>query len=114
MYKGEGGWAPKHHGPVAVGLEVTLLGSRRTTTYGYPFPCARIWFMHASCMLDRAEHLATGCADPRPRVGCQSAWPGAGTRAAYNQARGEVGDNEERLKFVAILQRDVLGPEPVS
>ena len=31
--------------------------------------------VHASCMLDRAERLASGHADPQPCVTCRSEWP---------------------------------------
>ena len=38
-----------------------------------PVPCAHGGFVHTRCMLDRAENLARGYADPRPCVACRSA-----------------------------------------
>ena len=47
-----------------------------------PIPCTHGGFVHARCMLDRAERIARGYADPRPCIVCQSVWPG-GTRPPH-------------------------------
>ena len=54
-----------------------------------PVPCAHGGFVHARCILDRAEHLARGHANPRPCVACRSAWP-RGSRLPHpaEMARG--------------------------
>ena len=38
-------------------------------------PCPHGEQEHARCMLDRAERLASGHADPKPCVACRLAWP---------------------------------------
>ena len=47
-----------------------------------PIPCTHGGFVHARCMLARADRIARGYADPRPCVVCQSAWTG-GTRPPH-------------------------------
>jgi len=88
-----------------------------------PVPCAHGGFVHARCMLDRAEHLSRGHTDPRPRVACRSAWPG-GSRPPHpaELARGlpmnEYGGRwvavRGALQFAARVQRGNPEPEPAS
>ena len=47
-----------------------------------PIPCTHGGFVHARCMLDLADRIARGYADPRLCGVCQSAWPG-GTRPPH-------------------------------
>ena len=47
-----------------------------------PIPCTHGGLVHVRCMLDRADSIARGYADPRPCVVCQSAWTG-GTRPPH-------------------------------
>ena len=74
-------------------------------------------------MMDRADRIARGLADPRPCVACPSAWPG-GIRPPHpaELAKGlpmtELGGRwaavKRGLQFVALLQRDAPGTEPDS
>ena len=88
-----------------------------------PIPCAHGGFVHARCMLHRAEHLARGHANPRPCVACRSAWPG-GNRPPHPTAlarRLPMSGQGERwvamrsaLQFALLFQRGVPGPGPSS
>lgn len=88
-----------------------------------PRPCAHGGLLHACCMLDRAEHLARGYADPRRCIASRSAWPG-GNRPPHPVAlaRGlpiaEQGQMwavvRGALQFVALFQRGVPGPGAAS
>ena len=74
-------------------------------------------------MLDQADRIAGGHADPRPSVACQSAWSGGNPSPDPPElARGlpitELGGRwaavRRALQFAALLQRDALGTEPAS
>ena len=88
-----------------------------------PIPYTHGGFVHTRCMLDRADRIARGHANPRACVACQSAWPG-GIRSRHpaELARGlpmtELGGRwaavGRALQFAALLQRDALGTEPAS
>ena len=47
-----------------------------------PVSCSHEGFVHARCMLDRAERLVNGHVDPQPRATCRSEWP-AGSRPPH-------------------------------
>ena len=84
-----------------------------------PIPCAHDGLVHGRCMLDHAEHLARGHADPRPCVACRSAWLG-GNRPPHPAAlaRGQpMSWQGERwvavrsaFQFAPLFQRGVPGP----
>ena len=88
-----------------------------------PVPCAHGGFVHALCMMDRAEHLARGHADPRPCVSCRSAWPG-GSRPPHpvelargmpmNAHGGRWAAVRGALQFAARVQGGNPGAEPPS
>ena len=78
---------------------------------------------HARCMLDRADHIARGHTDPRPRVACQSACPegsrpphpAALTRGLSTTEKGGIWTAvRSTVQFVALLQRGDLGTEPAK
>ena len=79
--------------------------------------------MHVRCMLERADHIARGHADPRSCIACRSEWAG-GIRPAYptELARGlpmtERGGIwaalRSTIRFAGLLQRDIPGPGPAS
>ena len=48
-------------------------GGPGATHVRVPIPCAHGGFVHALCMLDRADRIAGGHTDPRPGVACHSA-----------------------------------------
>ena len=45
-------------------------------------PCPYGGLVHVRCMLERADHIARGHADPRSCIACRSEWAG-GIRPAY-------------------------------
>ena len=88
-----------------------------------PVPCAHGGFVHTRCMMNRAENLARGYADPRPCVACRSAWPGE-SRPPHpaELARGISMDGHEgrwgpvrgALRFATRVQRHISGLESAS
>ena len=66
--------SPRNFGALAAGgLSITLEGMSGEEDARVPVPCAHGGFVHTLCMLDCAENLARGYADPRPCVACRSA-----------------------------------------
>lgn len=90
---------PKRRVPTAVGSKINPLRIRRTATQGHLFRApAEGFYTPARCMLERGEPLASGYADPRPRVTCRSEWPvgsrallSAGLERAAHDRTGEEG-----------------------
>ena len=103
-------------------LEESAAGSR-DIDLRVPVPCPHGGFVHSSCMLERADHLARGHIDPRSCVACLSEWAG-GRRPPHpaELARGlPMNESGERwaalrgtIQFADFLQRDVPGPGPAS
>ena len=88
-----------------------------------PISCTNGGFVHSRCMLDRADRIARGHADPRPCVAFQSEWPGGirpphpaelATGVPMTELGGKWAAVGRALQFTAFLQRDALGTEPAS
>lgn len=86
-------------------------------------PCAHEGIVHAKCMLDWADRITRGHADPRPCVVCQLAWPEGippphsaelvGGLLMFEQ-RGRWAAVRSALQFAVLLQRGDLGTESIS
>ena len=90
-----------------------------------PVQCPHGGFVHASCMLERADRLARGHIDTRSCVACSSEWAGGRQPPHSEELANNSGlpTNESGQRWASLrstvqsadlLQRDVPGPGPAS
>ena len=81
-------------------------------------PCDHGGRVHGLCMLERADLIACGSADPRPRIACQSEWPLGKRPPNPAELAGAMAANEEEADgrwprtFEALRFSTIVSQEP--